>query len=113
GEGEPLIEKSTYSAFVGTDLEERLQAAGIDTLVIAGFVTDHCVESTARSAVDLGFSTYLVADATATFERTGPDGRYFDAETMHEAALASMNGGITTIADTETVLSALGAGTLA
>ena len=43
--GEPVIYKSVNSAFIGTDLEERLRAREIHTLVIVGITTDHCVST--------------------------------------------------------------------
>lgn len=58
--GEPVVEKSVNSAFIGTGLEERLRADGIETLIIAGLTTDHCVSTTARMAGNLGFETYVV-----------------------------------------------------
>lgn len=85
--GEPVIEKRTNSAFVNTGLEERLRADGAEKVVVAGLTTDHCCSTTARSASDLGFETWFVADATATHARAG-----FDAETIHATALASLDG---------------------
>jgi len=67
--GEPVVEKQVNSAFIGTDLEERLRAAGAEKLVVAGLTTDHCCSSTARMADDLSFETWFVADATATHAR--------------------------------------------
>jgi nicotinamidase-related amidase len=105
--GEPVIYKNVNSAFIGTDLEQRLRDAGIETMVIAGLITDHCVSTTARMAGNFGFDTYLVGDAAATFERTGPDGRYFTAEEMHDSALASVNGEFAAVVTTEQALAAL------
>jgi nicotinamidase-related amidase len=84
--GEPVLDKRTNSAFVNTGLEERLRANGVEELVVVGLTTDHCCSTTARSASDLGFETWFVADATATHARSG-----FDAETMHQTALASLD----------------------
>ena len=67
-DNEPLLVKNVNSAFIGTDLQERLEKQGIDTLVIAGLTTNHCVSTTTRMAGNFGFEVYLVADATATFE---------------------------------------------
>jgi nicotinamidase-related amidase len=85
--GEPVIEKRANSAFIGTDLEDRLRADGAEKVVVAGLTTDHCCSTTARMASDLGFETWFVGDATATHARGD-----FDAETMHQTALASLDG---------------------
>lgn len=54
---EPVIGKHVNSAFIGTDLEQRLRKAGQDTVVCAGLTTDHCVSTTARMSGNLGFKT--------------------------------------------------------
>jgi nicotinamidase-related amidase len=101
-EGEPVIVKQVNSAFIGTDLENRLRAADIATLVICGATTNHCVETTTRMAGNLGFDARLVRDATWTFDRVGPDGDQHSAEEIHAMTLANLNGefaGIVTAAE--------------
>jgi nicotinamidase-related amidase len=64
--GEVVIAKKTNSAFIGTDLESRLRAAGQSVLLVTGVITNNSVEATVRMAGNLGFETYLVEDATFT-----------------------------------------------
>jgi nicotinamidase-related amidase len=105
--GEPLIQKNVNSAFIGTDLEQRLRSAGIETLVVTGLQSDHCVSTTTRMAGNLGFKVYLVEDATATFNRTGHDGKVYRAEDVHANNLASLNGEFATIVETADVLASV------
>ncbi|SAK15312.1 isochorismatase family protein [Burkholderia multivorans] len=105
--GESVIYKNVNSSFIGTDLEQRLRTMNATTLVIVGITTDHCVSTTTRMAGNFGFETYIVSDATATFERCGPDGKYFSAEQMHETALASLHREFATVIDTVSVLARL------
>jgi len=104
--GEAVIAKQVNSAFIGTDLEARLRAAGIGSVALAGLVTDHCVSTTARMAANLGFKVFVAADATATFDRASWDGTAYDAETMHRTALTSLHGEFATVLPTEALLSA-------
>jgi nicotinamidase-related amidase len=100
-EGEAIIKKNVNSAFIGTDLQARLDQAKIGKLVIAGLTTDHCISTATRMAGNLGYETYLVSDATATFNRKAPDGVVYPAELIHETALASLHEEFATIVTTQ------------
>lgn len=103
-ESEPVLTKNHNSGFIGTDLEERLRAAGAETVAIVGMTTDHCVSTTVRMAANLGFETWLLADATATHERTAPDGERLPADLMHRAELAALNEEFADVMDTADAL---------
>jgi len=68
-DNEPLFEKNVNSAFIGTGLSDHLTSIGNPPLVLVGLTSDHCVNTTARMAGNLGHETYMVADATATFNK--------------------------------------------
>lgn len=70
---ELVIEKPGWSAFEGTALQRYLNDLGIDTLIVCGFLTDFCVESTVRSASDRGFFTIVASDACATSNQDDHD----------------------------------------
>lgn len=61
-----IINKSHYSAFHDTELEDLLKKKGIDTVIISGVMTDLCCETTARDAFMRGFKVVFLADCTAT-----------------------------------------------
>jgi len=98
---EPIIKKNVNSAFIGTDLKEQLDNLQISKLVIVGLTTDHCVSTTTRMAGNLGFDTFVVADATATFNKKGFDGQNYSAELIQETALASLNKEFATVVTTD------------
>ncbi len=68
---EPIIEKSTPSFFIGTPLELRLRARGIETLVLAGVATEQGIEMTARHALALGLFAIVAEDAVGSFSLAG------------------------------------------
>lgn len=103
-ENEPVIQKHVNSAFISTDLEERLRQAGVTALIITGLTTNHCVETTTRMAGNLGFRTYLVADATATFDRQGPHGIFRTAEEIQKMTLLNLHQEFATIVTTSELL---------
>lgn len=101
---EPVIQKSVNNAFVGTNLEERLRSANIQSLVIIGLTTNHCVSTTVRMAGDLGFDATIVRDATAAHPVKGNDGVHYTGETIHATALASLQDEFATVLNTDDVL---------
>jgi nicotinamidase-related amidase len=105
--GEMIIEKTANSAFIGTSLHEILREKGIKQLVLVGLTTSHCVSSTARMAGNYGYNTFVVSDATATFDTVGLDGELFEAELVHRITLANLNKEFATVLNTKEILELL------
>jgi nicotinamidase-related amidase len=101
---ELIITKEVNSAFIGTDLKEQLEQLNINTLVIVGITTNHCVSTTTRMAGNFGYETYLISDATATFDRIGINGEKYDAETIHLTTLANLNDEFATVWNSEKLM---------
>jgi nicotinamidase-related amidase len=108
--GEGVIVKRTNSAFIGTGFEQRLRDAGHTTLVVGGVITNNSVEATVRMAGNLGFDTYLVADACATVGRTDYNGKVWSADDVHALSLANMDREYATLATTAEILARLDQG---
>ncbi|OWP55319.1 MAG: cysteine hydrolase [Thermoplasmatales archaeon B_DKE] len=101
---EKVFTKSVNSCFIGTGFEDWLRENGIDTLVIVGITTQHCVSTTARMSGNLGFRTFVVSDATVAFEAKGVNGVKYDAETVHALSLATIMDEFATVLNTEAML---------
>ncbi|WP_282079484.1 cysteine hydrolase family protein [Aquimarina algiphila] len=104
---EPIIEKEVNSAFIGTNLKEQLENKNIDTLVIAGLTTDHCVSTTTRMAGNFGFKTYLIEDAVATFNKVGVNGEHYSAQLIHDTAIASLKDEFATVLSTQKLIDSI------
>ena len=94
--GELVLNKRTASAFASTGIDHLLRSLGITDLVCCGLTTEACVESTARSAADRGYSVVMVDDACQTWE-----------ELAHEWSLRTFARNFGRVADTKTVISEL------
>lgn len=89
-DGEPVVIKEYPNSFVQTDLDDCLKTVGASNLVLAGFMTHMCVNSTARGAFNLGYAPTVVAAATATRALPGVTGETVPATAMQSASLAAM-----------------------
>jgi nicotinamidase-related amidase len=85
-----LIEKLLPGSFTGTNLEEWLRAHEIDTVVISGYMTQMCCDTTARQAMHLGFNVEFLSDATGTLAIKNEAGSV-TAEELHRAILVTQS----------------------
>ena len=89
-EGEPVVVKNYPNSFLNTDLDARLKALGVKNVVVAGFMTHMCINSTGRGAFNLGYAVTVPANATATRPLAAPDGSTVPAAALQAAALAAL-----------------------
>ena len=71
---EIVLPKTSSSVFISTNIDYVLRNLGVRQLVIAGLLTDQCVESAVRDACDLGYLVTLVTDACATYSQERHEG---------------------------------------
>lgn len=83
-----LIEKNLPGSFTGTNLEEWLHEHEIDTIVISGYMTQMCCDTTSRQAVHLGLNVVFLSDATGTLAIKNNAGAV-TAEELHRAILVT------------------------
>jgi nicotinamidase-related amidase len=88
-ESEAVITKNYPNAFIHTDLDAQLKAAGVKNLVLAVFMTHMCINSTAHGAFNLGYNVAVVASATATHPLQAANGKVLSAQEVHDGAIAS------------------------
>jgi nicotinamidase-related amidase len=90
-DGEFVVEKTKSSAFTSTDLESLLSKKNCSNVVIVGFTANECIDATAKDATAIGFTAFVVGDATATFDLRDSSGKLVKAERMHKLILANIN----------------------
>ena len=97
---EQVITKDVNSGFIGTELEIKLRRDRVSRLVVAGYFTNMCVETTVRAAGNMGYDVYLAHDACAAGNRAAFSGEGFDAELVHRMSVANLHGEFCTAVDT-------------
>jgi nicotinamidase-related amidase len=105
-DGEIVIVRNATSAFIGSDLEARLDELGATTLVLCGTLATHALEASARHASDLGYQLFVVADACRAADMVDLKGRLWPAEDVRALALAHLRGETATVVDVATALRA-------
>lgn len=95
-----VVTKTEVSVFQRTDIDARLKAAGITTLIISGLMTHACVSGAARDAKPLGYGVIVAADASATRDIDGTDGALVPHAALHRAALVILADAFADVMDT-------------
>ena len=81
-----------------------MREAGIEQLIIVGVATHNSVESTARTAGNLGFQTWVVEDACYTFDKADYFGKVHSAEQVHAMSLGNLHGEYATVVSVAQIL---------
>lgn len=102
--GEAVLTKHMPGSFTGTTLEDLLRKEGVEQVVIAGFMTQMCVDTTAREAAHRGFKVVVLSDATAAMDVKGPDGELIPHDQVHRTHLGSLNGFLAEIRRSDEVI---------
>ena len=87
---EMILTKHVNSAFIGTGLDGILKSFNINTLVIVGMTTNHCISTSVRMAGNLGYETFLINDSTACYNTIGLDGKEIDCEVIYNISIANL-----------------------
>ncbi len=87
-----MITKHLPGSFTNTPLETELWKRGIEHVIVSGFMTQMCCDTTTREAAHRGFKVTLLSDATAAMDVTAPDGAVIPHDQVHRTHLASLNG---------------------
>jgi nicotinamidase-related amidase len=104
-EGEVLIVKNYPNSFRETDLKEKLNAAGIDEVIICGAMSHMCIDTTTRAAFDLGYKCQVIHDACATRDMDF-DGHVVSAKDVHAAFMAALRVPFANVISTSDYLAA-------
>jgi len=102
--GEPVITKYLPGAFTNTPLEAELRSRGIERVIVSGFMTQMCCDTTTREAAHRGFKVTLLSDATAAMDVKGPDGVVIPHDQVHRTHLGSLNGFLAEIKRSDEVI---------
>jgi len=104
-----VFEKSLPSAFAGTGLADWLSAHEIDTIVIAGYMTHNCDDSTVKHAVHAGLAVKFLVDATGSVPYENSAG-YASAEDIHRVFTVVMQSRFAAVLSTDEWLNVLETG---
>lgn len=103
------VSKQFSSIFADTDLEAWLREQGIDTITLAGYMTNNCVIASAAAAEPLGFAVEVLSDATGAIDLANDAGTA-PARQVHETLMALLHSNWAAVADTAAWTEALRTG---
>ncbi|MGB9979962.1 cysteine hydrolase family protein [Methanobacterium sp.] len=95
-----IIEKNLPGSFTGTELEPWIKENDIDTIVISGYMTQMCCDTTARQAMHFGLNVEFLSDATGTLDISNSAGE-ISAEELHNAILITQSMRFSEVMSTE------------
>lgn len=98
--GEPVITKNYPNSFMATELDQQLKNLGVKNIVLAGFMTHMCINSTAHGGFNLGYHVTVVASATATRSLQAANGKVLTAQEVQDGAIASTRDLYAAVVDT-------------
>ena len=107
-QGEALITKTRYSAFVGTDLDEQLKRWGVDTIIVTGMMTNYCCVTTARHGHDLDYRVLFVSDANAGPNMPDLGFGEWEHSALLKSIATSLAGGVAEVVSSEEILRRVG-----
>jgi nicotinamidase-related amidase len=102
-----LIDKQLPGSFTNTPLDEFLKERNVDTVTIAGYMTQMCCDTTARQAFHRGYKVEFLRDATGTLDVANTAGSV-TAEQLHDSILVAQQMFISDVIDNETWLERIG-----
>lgn len=95
------------SAFIGKNLKNVLDSREINTVVVLGMTTNHCISTKTRMAGNFGYEVFLLSDATSTFNRIGISGEKYTSEKVHLLSLANLKDEFAEILDSNKLMERL------
>lgn len=105
--GEPVVDKRTNNAFIGTDLMDVLDELQVHSLVVTGVLLENSVDATVRMAANLGFEVSIPEDAVASIDRKDHRGKLWAAEDVHALALSVLGGEYARITTSDKIIETL------
>lgn len=105
-----IVTKNRYDSFLGTDLDGVLRTLGVGTVVVAGYMTSFCCDTTARTAHGRDYRTVFVADAVGGPDLVRTDGSLYPSAEVLEDVCAALAAGFAEVLDSDEVIARMNGG---